>query len=69
MSQTYVLLWILWFAAFVGIETFAVTNGEPGDTLSELVWSITRHHPLLWWLLGGFLSWLALHFLGRGRWG
>ena len=67
MKRPYVILWVLWIAAFFAIETHALLNREPGgDTLSELVWTVVSV-PVLWWLMAGFLLWLTIHFLFAGK--
>ena len=61
--------WALWLFAFVILEGLALVRRTPGDTLSEHVWSFLDGGFARFILLGGFLAWLAIHFLGRGRWG
>lgn len=48
---------------FIVIETVALLDRRPGDTLSEHVWYIAQVS-VVWWLLAGFLIWLTAHFLG-----
>ena len=63
----YVVAWGVWIAAFIVIETLALLNRDPGpDTASELIWEIVAI-PVLWWVAAGFLFWLSIHFLFRGR--
>lgn len=49
---------------FVVLETLAIRNGVPGDTLSEYVWALP------WVLRGGIVvlcGWLTAHFLTGGK--
>lgn len=68
------IAWLLWIAAFFGIEGPALLNRHNGDTLSEHIrsWFGTdtkRNGPLVrvrrLALLSG-LAWLALHLLTNG---
>ena len=66
-TRPYVVAWVLWIAAFLIIETFALLNRDPGaDTLSEMVW-IAVSVPVVWWVVAAFLIWLTIHFLFDGR--
>ncbi|MFI9228992.1 hypothetical protein [Streptomyces rimosus] len=67
--------WIAWLAAFAAIEGKALTNKEPGDTLSEHVrrwFATTRGTEATAWVrvrragLLGFMAWLTVHFLVDG---
>ena len=65
-------MWLVWIAAFFGIELSALARHRPQDTLSDHVWAwfdIPRHpapsrgtrgRRLL---LLGFLAWLVGHLL------
>jgi hypothetical protein len=67
MKKEYTIAWVLWLGAFLAIEVLALLNNDPGaDTLSEHVW-LAVQTPLAWWLLAGFLVWLTIHFLFRGK--
>ena len=64
----YTALWIGWVLAFVLVETFALRNDMPGDTLSEHVtkWfsvrtKLGRTVFLVTW--SGFAVWFAVHIL------
>ncbi len=37
---TYSWLWLAWIIMFCVVEFLAITNGVPGDTLSEQVWKL-----------------------------
>lgn len=63
------LAWIVWAVAFIAIEAAALMAPDTGGTLSEHVWLFLDGGPGRYLLVGGFLSWLAIHFLGRGKWG
>jgi hypothetical protein len=73
LIDAYTVAWLLWIFAFILIETSALRNQEPGDTLSEHVWEwfgtgVPKGERTLWWLvkriiLVGFLVWLLGHFL------
>jgi len=67
MKPRYVAAWVTLAVAFLVIETLALLDRDPGgDTLSELIWEIVAI-PVLWWVAAGFLFWLSIHFLFRGR--
>ena len=67
MKPRYVAAWVTLAVAFLVIETLALLDRSPGgDTLSELIWEIVAI-PVLWWVAAGFLFWLSIHFLFRGR--
>lgn len=64
--------WLLWIAAFIGLEGAALKRKAPGDTLSEYVWaffSVTGKgrawQARRFALLAG-VTWLAAHFLTGG---
>ena len=61
--------WALWLLAFIVIEGLALLRPAKDDTLSEHVWSWLSGGPARYILLGGFLIWLIVHFLGKGKWG
>ncbi len=78
---TFTWIWLLWIAAFLGIEGVALFNSKPGDTLSEHVWAwfgTQRRKPgeperprsgwtqLRRFTLLAFLAWLSAHFLTGG---
>ena len=58
-------LWITWVLVAIGgffaIETPAVLNDEPGDTLTEHVVAWVPGEPLVA-VFGGLVVWLAVHF-------
>jgi len=67
MKPRYVAAWVTLIVAFLAIETLALLDRSPGgDTFSELIWEIVAI-PVLWWVAAGFLFWLSIHFLFRGR--
>lgn len=61
--------WLLWLAAFLVIEGFAIFNKDRGDTLSEHVWKWFKINdkPRQWtWrrgVLAIFLVWLLVHMV------
>ena len=59
----YSKLWVAWLALFLVIEGAAILNSKKGDTLSEHVWRWIPYKSARWVALGGFLAWLAYHFL------
>lgn len=67
LNRTYIFLWLSWFVAFGVIEALAIRDRRPGDTLSEMAWAFVSE-PVLWWTSAGFLVWLTVHILSRGRW-
>lgn len=69
----YLAAWIFWIMMFFAIELPAVFNRQPGDTLSEVIWSVfaVRGKPAGWQirrlaLLAG-LVWLVAHLLTGGK--
>lgn len=61
------LIWISWLAVGGIIELITLFNTPQGDTLSENVWSMLTAYPFTAWIVGGFLIWLVLHFLTKGK--
>lgn len=66
-------LWVAWLALFGVIEGVALLNKKSGDTLSENVWrwfkvrdGQSMGRAIRMAALGGFLAWLAAHFLSGG---
>lgn len=62
------ILWFVWIGMFFVIETFALKNDMPGDTLSEHVrkWFRTDTRPGRTVFLvgfGGFVAWFGVHIL------
>lgn len=55
--------WLVLVAVFLAFEGFALTNDVPGDTFSDLVWTLLAAAPLLSVPLVAFLGWLAWHFV------
>ncbi len=73
----YSWLWIAWAAMFCIVEYFAITNGVPGDTLSEQVWKLIgtsadgSRTVANWIWRGGLLAlfaWLIPHFFTGWQW-
>lgn len=68
----YTLAWAGWGIWFAIVEWLAARNDEPGDMLSELVWSWAsiKARARAWrWrriALVAFLAWLTLHLLTGG---
>lgn len=69
IRRSFLYAWLAWFAAFAGIEGIALVDPQPGDTLSEQIFAFLDGGPARYVLLGGFLTWLVLHFMGKGRLG
>lgn len=65
--------WSIWVIYFVVLETFALIDRDKGDTLSEHIWAIIfandRPRSVVFYIAGGALVWLVVHFLFRGRFG
>ncbi|TDD97238.1 hypothetical protein E1298_01905 [Actinomadura rubrisoli] len=58
--------WVLWIAAFIVIEGRALKRGQPGDTLSEHVWTwfgVKRGWAWKRAALAAFMAWLSVHFV------
>lgn len=68
MNGWFTAVWLAWGAIFGVAEYRAVKRGRRGDTLSEHVWWLRDRIPfrLGRWLIGGFLAWLAFHFIAEG---
>jgi len=45
----------------------AWADKEKGDTISEFTWQAISFKPLAF-VLAGFLAWLVIHLLSKGRW-
>jgi hypothetical protein len=43
--------WLVWVLAGLALEGWAIYEGK-GNTLSETVWLLTRHYPLVAFLVG-----------------
>jgi hypothetical protein len=67
LRRRFSLAWLVWLASFAVLEGIALWRPEPGDTLSEHVFAFLDGGPARYVLLGGFLSWLVLHFMGKGK--
>lgn len=74
MNDVYTWLWIGWIALFGVIEGAALINKDKGDTLSEHIWKwfsvkeeSSPKKTLRMVSLGGFLTWLVIHFLTGGK--
>ncbi len=73
LNKVYTYAWVAWIAMFGYIEWRAITNKEPGDTLSEHVWKVIGKREyqkqggwLLWRItIGGGLIWVFLHFFAN----
>jgi hypothetical protein len=69
--------WLIWVFLFCIGEYFAITNGVPGDTLSEQVWLLIgtgtegSRTAVNWvWRVGilALLAWLIPHFMTGWSW-
>ena len=62
------MIWIfllIVLASLIGLmsyEVFALSNAEPGDTISEYFWAVSGRYPILPFLLGLIIGTLAGHF-------
>lgn len=65
--RPWIWLWIAWIVAFLVIETVAIVNSEPDDTLSEQVWSLMSSSSFVWFAVVALLIWLLYHFVWEGR--
>lgn len=66
LSRPFTVAYALLLGAFVVVEMIAVWRAEPGDTFSEHVWSLLGG-PVSYTVIGGFLVWLLVHFLTKGK--
>lgn len=55
--------WMVWLGVFVGAETYAVVDRQPGDTLSESIWFLQSHFWPLTVGLAGLFGFLIWHFI------
>ena len=58
-------LWLVWIAAGVALEFFALGTEVKGDTLTETLVGFARQSWLLKIVLAVFFLWLAVHFWRR----
>lgn len=56
------LAWALWVIAFLVLETYAIYDHQPNDTLTQ-----TTLHAVPPLVIVAFLGWLVIHF-GRRVW-
>lgn len=61
--DTPTLLWVAWIVGFVALESWAIATRQPEHTLTWHLRPLFLNHPLTWFLLAGFIAWLAVHFL------
>lgn len=67
-TRFYTWAWIIWVLWFLVIEALALIDKDRKDTFSEHVWTVRDHGgSLFWFMLAGFLLWLAYHFLFEGK--
>lgn len=64
------VLWIGWFLMFAVVETLALRNDVPGDTLSEHVrkWLHTNTKPgrtVFLCCFAAFAAWFAVHIITK----
>lgn len=64
--MTWTFLWAVWIVMFVMIETAAVLNDRPNDTLSEHLrkwFRVDTHIGRTVWLIvsGVFFAWFVVH--------
>lgn len=69
--MTWTILWLLWGAAFAGIEGVAVLNDKRDDTLSEhlRLWfrTDTKRGRTAWLVASGmFFAWFVTHIAVAG---
>jgi len=60
VAPWYPTLWFVWILAGLTLEVYALWNGLYSSTLSDIVWEITTHYPLLplaFGLLMGHFFW------------
>jgi len=67
LKPRYSLAWAGWILGFLLIEGAALFDSTEGDTLSEHVWAFLDGGWSRYLLLGGFFSWLVIHFFGKGK--
>lgn len=72
----YTWAWALWALAFFVIEGIALKDPDRGDTLSEYVWYAMftgkagfSPRSVVFYLVAGFMVWLTVHFVFKGRFG
>lgn len=60
-------LWSAWLLAFVVIETWAILDKDPDDTLSEHVWTLMNASSFITFSVVMLLVWLLYHFVWERR--
>jgi len=56
-------LWMVWLGSFVVLESVALIDSDPGDSLSESVWFLQRSFWPLTVGLGVLFVFLTIHFI------
>ena len=62
MLWAFVGLLVASIGGFLLYEVLALANHQAGDTISEIVWHVTQHYPLVPFLFGLTLGLLSGHF-------
>lgn len=62
-KRLYFWLWMGWLGFFVGLETYAILDRDPGDTLSESIWFLQRSFWPVTIVIVVLLVFLFIHFV------
>lgn len=60
--DTFTAAWIVWIAAFIIVETWAVRTGYWG-TLTSHLRPLFLSAPVTWWVAFGLWLWFGIHML------
>ena len=55
--------WIGWLAAFIALETWAITSEQPIHTLTSHLRPLFLSAPITWWIALGLWGWIGVHML------
>lgn len=61
------VFWLVWVLSGIGVELWTSVNDEPGDTLSEGIFTLMTNSPAFYWLVAAAIVWLGVHLLSRGK--
>lgn len=59
----YTVGWAVWIVSFVALETWALLDRGPDDTLTENIRPVLQSTSFGWFLAAGFFAWLFWHFV------
>ena len=62
MIEIFLVLVLVSVVSFSAYEIYALSNAQPGDTISEVFWQVSGSYPILPFMLGLLIGVLAGHF-------